>query len=157
MNILILEDSARRRAWFTRALLVKHEVQFAVSVSEALKIYPTREWDMVCLDHDLHPAHYGMYMLADDATYRAQMAVVQPKTGFHFAAHLAGVNKPVPTVIHTLNPAGQQAMLKLLPWAMQESFDKMSKGFEWDPKVDVSPDDGEALIARVTTHFNKGL
>lgn len=124
-RVLVLEDSETRIAWFKRAL-VGHNATFVESVKDAIAAYGKMSWDLICLDHDLVPEHYGLYMDDDDEVYRREMSRVKPATGFRFAEFLS--TKPETKVlIHTLNPAGQKAMNRFLPHAKVINFERLKK------------------------------
>lgn len=125
--ILILEDDPARVKKFKRFLLNE-----TVLVVETVPVFRTAFQDLsqqgkldgVCLDHDLVESHYGIYMSADDDVYRAAMEGLTPEAGFHAAQWMAEQAR-VPTLIHTRNPAGQEAMRKFLPHAIALDFARL--------------------------------
>jgi len=130
-RVLVLEDSETRIAWFKRAL-IGHNATFVENVADAISACGKMNWDLICLDHDLVPEHYGLYMNDDDEVYRREMSRVKPPTGFRFAEWLSGSNAmhvepKTKVLIHTLNPAGQKAMKKFLPHAKVINFERLKK------------------------------
>lgn len=53
MRIFILEDDTQERTPVFRAKLIGHELVFAETAGEAIKILETQEFDLIFLDHDL--------------------------------------------------------------------------------------------------------
>ena len=119
MKILILDDCEFRHAAFTEKFgKPGYELTHVRTAQEAINRLKAGGFDVVFLDHDLG----GQVFVASGAG-----------TGYEVADWLAKneAQKPAVVVIHTLNPAGQDAMKKALPDAALWPFAWMPD----DPKV----------------------
>ena len=106
MNVLIVEDNPDRIKIFRRNL-AGSTVVHTDQPKKAIQLLRDKDWDVVCLDHDLHP----------DRPYEES----GPGTGFEVAAWLSENPNRMPrhgVYLHTLNPVGAQNMKAVLPDAV---------------------------------------
>jgi CheY-like chemotaxis protein len=97
MRIFILEDDTERRTPVFRANLIGHELVFAETAAQAIKILGMREFDLIFLDHDL-----GGQQWVDPN---------DKNTGSEVTRWMVEEMSKCPTVIiHSLNSPAAQAM-----------------------------------------------
>jgi len=101
MKVFLLEDSFQRVEKF-RLLFQNHSLTHSADSQEANQILAQEKFDLICLDHDL-TEHDNDWIASG--------------TGFE-VAHFLGTNKTpndeALIIIHTMNPAGGQQMVKTL-------------------------------------------
>jgi len=104
MNVLVLEDDARRHLAFTRKLIGTN-LQIVETAAEAIGLLEERDWDYLFLDHDLGGQ---------------QMVESGPGTGYEVAVWLEEHEdrQPPNIVIHSFNPDGAKKMHDALPKAI---------------------------------------
>ena len=113
MKILVLDDMEERQKWFADKLpkyVDNPEIFVAKDVDEAIKCFQEiNEFDIMFLDHDLGGR---IYVDSND-----------PNTGYQVAKYMVenGI-KGKEIIIHTLNYAGAQNMMALLPDAKYVPF-----------------------------------
>ncbi len=110
MKIFILEDNPERIKTF-KEILKEHELTIAENVEQAKKAYGKGDFDILFLDHDLGG--------------RVYVPSAEPNTGYQFAEFIKDddpncADKEI--IIHSMNPAGCQAMQHVLPWAQLIPF-----------------------------------
>ena len=106
MKILILEDNSFRNTKFHQSL-TGHIVDIAETVDEGRKLL-NNKYDLLFLDHDLGGEIY---------------VPSGKNTGYEFAQLISkSINKNVPTIIHSCNPAGSRAIKSILPHAQMIPF-----------------------------------
>jgi hypothetical protein len=108
MRILILDDEEMRHATYS-SLYKGHEIAHVYRFKEFVScLEHSPQWDLVHLDHDL-----GDASMAD--TYIDGFGAPQSYNGFHAMLKLCELptdSRPKQIIIHSVNPAGAQAMLK---------------------------------------------
>jgi len=106
MRILILEDDPNRHVRFRRNL-IGAEITIVDQAQDAIELLKTKEWDLLCLDHDL-----GGKIHVDSS---------EPNTGYAVAKWLEENPKfqPKEIILHSLNPVGRENMKKCLPNAKE--------------------------------------
>ena len=138
LSILILEDDPSRIRKF-RITLQRHQLVVCTTAEaawNALENTPVEAaFEMMFIDHDLDITHYDVpaVVMTDDEKYAQwqRTGTFSVKTGYHFAQLVAkaiATNRPhyqVPTVIHSLNPAGSRAINAALPHAMRVPFSEL--------------------------------
>ena len=103
MKVLILEDSPERIRTFKQKLRA-HDLYFFDNVREACEAVDLLgPFDSYFLDHDLD----GKVFVPSE----------EPNTGYQFAKYLAAKGVKGQVVVHTLNPAGADAIMSVLPTA----------------------------------------
>ena len=108
MKILILEDCQDRVSKF-RQQLIGHEVTVTDQVLVCIEYLCSESYDVLFLDHDLGGRSF---------------VPSGPGTGYEVACWLEKNKKrrPGQIIIHSLNPAGAENMLKALPGAVRIPF-----------------------------------
>lgn len=94
LKILVLEDEAYRRE-LIEPLLVEHEIYWASNANEALALLEQERFDLILLDHDLSARTCGCKV----ASRLAQNDCL---------------NHNSKVVVHSINPAGIERMMRLL-------------------------------------------
>ena len=110
-RVLIVEDDEARCAWF-RERLRGSRLDVTCDVSVAVRWLAEREYRAVLLDHDLADEHYFSNEPDDE------------RTGYAVALWLAEnptAQRDALIVIHSLNYAGAQRMLRVLRDAGREA------------------------------------
>lgn len=123
IRVLVLEDSEERLKKF-RAFFAVHnhyvfEVDYTKDVDQALAWFDEKQYDIMCLDHDLDEAHYAG-------------ATTTAKTGYDFVKALTGrphCKGVVLSVVHSVNPIGNGRMIGVL---RDNDMTNWSKPFVWD-------------------------
>lgn len=115
MNYLILEDDKNRISLFREHFdIVGNLVTICTNVEEAKNALSSRSYDIIYLDHDLDGRVYVPSFL--------------PNTGYALAKWIADNNiKCREIIIHSFNPAGAEAMKKVLPQAKRIPFNLTRK------------------------------
>ncbi len=112
MRILILDDDAKRHAWFAKAL-AGNDVQHCYTYYDAISTLDSSEngYHVVYLDHDLN----------DFTTFQSVIEDTYGKvelTGEHVAKYIANClsenKKPDEVIVHSWNPDGAKRMVAVL-------------------------------------------
>lgn len=111
MRILILDDDLQRHAGF-KSLFQGHQLSHAFTYSEFVSAINSEEFDLICLDYDLHIKHRPDVVVDGKG--------IRPLNGADVAAWiLANYEKcPDNILIHSMNPDGalqMSSMLKDIP------------------------------------------
>lgn len=117
MRIFILEDDTQERIPVFKAKLSEHELVFAETAQEAIKILEKQEFDLIFLDHDL-----GGQQMMSACEENTGSEVVRFMQTLHY-----GPGRQWPTtIIHSLNvgcaKSMEQSLLRMqmsvhrIPW-----------------------------------------
>lgn len=101
MRVFLLEDSYERMRRF-RSLFSAHSITHSADSQEAIEILGSKEFDLICLDHDLNE-HDNDWIASGD--------------GYEVASFLGYSNTPNDNaliLIHTMNPSGGDRMVTAL-------------------------------------------
>ncbi|MGH9898043.1 MAG: cyclic-phosphate processing receiver domain-containing protein [Pyrinomonadaceae bacterium] len=104
INIFVLEDDLERHEWFEKKFSRDH-VDIATDVPHAIRLLERNIYDMIYLDHDLLPEHYGAPELPTD------------RCGHNVAMWLAEhpeKQRNARIIVHTRNAEGAFRMVELL-------------------------------------------
>lgn len=98
MNIFILEDNSIRIEKFKR-LFKAHTAYFSSDINEAIAILQTRDFHVICLDHDL-----------------GENTLTSTNNGYELVRLIIGMKLQTKSIfyIHSTNPCGASNMLNLL-------------------------------------------
>ena len=126
MKVFILEDDPTRIFQLLRALPLVADVCITTSAEAALdRLKQWEQFDLMFLDHDLGGQ---VYVDSDERN-----------TGYQVAKWIANEEIECPAIfIHTMNPAGAERMLSVLPHAKCIPYPKLIELFS-----------AEALIERI--------
>ena len=104
MRIFVLDDDQDRLDWFARRF--PHDrVDIAQDVPTALEMLHEHSYDVVFLDHDLLPEHYGAEESDDERTGYAVA---------HALAQEAKRQRSASIIVHSLNSDGALRMVEIL-------------------------------------------
>ena len=122
MRILVVEDDARRAAWFVHEF-AEHDLVLVNTAREAIAILKFCQFEFLFLDHDLGN--------------RTFVKTGDENCGQRVADFLAGEMDPPPNVvIHSWNPEGAETMLETLRRAKlpvrQVPFGSFGKSIVYD-------------------------
>lgn len=123
VRVLILEDSEERlkkfRAFFAANNHYVFEADYTKDVDQALAWFDEKQYDIMCLDHDLDEAHYAGTLSTT-------------KTGYDFATAICGrpqCQGVVLAVVHSVNPSGNKNIVMALQSA---GITNWSQPFVWE-------------------------
>jgi len=109
---LIVDDQSERHAAIELHLSATHDVEHAWSYTDATSQLEHGKWDVVYLDHDL-----ADFESAVEASEEIDFVPQREMTGLDvasFIAHMSNDKRPRQVIIHSWNPAGANAMMRLL-------------------------------------------
>lgn len=125
LTILFLDDDIQRHHAIQRHL-VGHDVTYVFTADAAINALKQRYFDVVFLDHDLRPEHYGMTDFDLETTPGAKPfpPLELDDTGYkvaHALVHNADAKRKesMVAVIHTMNERGARRMMHVLRWKMK--------------------------------------
>ena len=104
LKIFLLDDDERRHEWFTKRFAADH-LDIASTAERAIEMLSSNNYDVIFLDHDLLPEHYGSEILDDE------------RTGYAVAAWLAAnpdLQQFSFVTVHTRNADGAMRMVEEL-------------------------------------------
>lgn len=112
MHIFILEDNEYRMKKF-REELAGHKIDHAETVQDGTSMVLANKYDLLFLDHDLDGEE-----MVDSAN---------DNTGYQLAEFIASFtpNKETPCVVHSLNPAGANNIMRAIPHAVKIPFSSL--------------------------------
>jgi len=104
MKVLIVEDEDYRLNWFLDRI---GNCDIAKDVQTAINFLTKNTYDYIMLDHDLN----------------GYLENPSESTGYEVAKFIAGTpNEKAEIIVHTVNPAGAQAICSILPNAKPLPF-----------------------------------
>lgn len=113
-RVLVVEDDSARILVFKK-LLVGYIADFSDNASEAIELLAKEKYDALFLDHDLGNR---MYVDSND-----------PNTGYQLAKHIAEKELDFKIFVHSLNPAGVDNIVSVLPNAIRLPFTRIYKSY----------------------------
>lgn len=108
MDILLLEDDPQRILWF-QGRAGRHTMHITQRVAQAIDWCKQRQYDLICLDHDLADHHY-------EGLFKGYAEPLE-STGYDMAQYLAGdarrqTNARI--LVHSVNLTGAIRMTEAL-------------------------------------------
>lgn len=104
IRLFLLDDDKLRHQWFAKRFS-KHQLDIAETPAEAIELLGANTYDLIFLDHDLLPEHYGSKERDDE------------RTGYAVAAWLVAHPEQQATsniIVHTRNADGAMRMVEAL-------------------------------------------
>ena len=104
LNVFLLDDDPRRHEWFAKRF-ANHHLDIASSVERAIELLSENFYDVLFLDHDLLPEHYGAETPDDERTGYAVATWLASRPDLHQFSTIT---------VHTRNADGAMRMVEEL-------------------------------------------